>query len=127
MAKDYIPAGEKYFRVCRLKKWATATSAVSSYSTPLLIRECSVRFTKIVRRAGKEPLDAMIHFDAGRRQRAKFIEQNRIELRSFVPSAFESRHPYPIAQENMVQHSVDAAERTRALFPVLRSVESRTF
>jgi len=38
----------------------------------------------------------------------------------------EPRHPYPIAQQNVVQKTMDTTERALSLLPVLDAVQLRT-
>jgi hypothetical protein len=51
------------------------------------------------------------------------VEKNRIEARRLTPLSLEPRHPDPVAQEEMIQEAVNAAERAAALLPELRFIQ----
>jgi len=66
----------------------------------------------------EERLDAGVLGDAGGSERGEIVEEDEVEGRCDLSAAFESRHPDPVAEQDVIQQSVDAAEGAWARFPV---------
>jgi hypothetical protein len=71
----------------------------------------------------KEGLNAGVFFNSRRSEFRESLEQDSVQWRCRTVSAGKPRHPNTIAQQYMVQQSVDAAERPRPFAAILGHIQ----
>jgi hypothetical protein len=76
-------------------------------------------------RSGKECLDAPILVLSRCPQWIQFFVKNRVQMRSFCSSSFKTRHPDTIAKQEMIEQSMDAAERAAPPHQIIFLAERR--
>ena len=73
--------------------------------------------------APEEGFDASVLLHSGRPQSIEVIEQDGVQSRRSASISLKPCHPYLIAEQDVIQQTVDTAERALSLFPILGIVQ----